>query len=175
MAGTSTAALTQTMVTMRRSRTLRPGRLQTPPGPYSRPSRSNAVRVSGASVIITWANRSSDMVILSKDAGDPHSFECGIRRGEQDRVGQPGVGGQDPDVLREERSGAGGHRVEVEAAATDDVGGEAATAAGREDVGDRCLVEASGGRHFEDFRGECELGGEECVVEQLGLFAGTEG
>ena len=37
---------------------------------------SNGVRVSGASVIMTLAYRSSDMVVLSEGPRDPHSFEC---------------------------------------------------------------------------------------------------
>ena len=78
MAGTSTAALTHTMVTNRRSRTLRPGRLQTPPGWNSRVGDSNGVRASGGSVIITLGYRSSDMVVLSEGPRDPHAFEGGV-------------------------------------------------------------------------------------------------
>src|SRR4051812_22617873 len=135
MAGPSTAALTQTIATNRRSLVL------------------------SVSVVI---------------AGYPHAVERGIRRGEQRRAREPGVVGEDANVLGQQLPGDGGEAVEGEPATGDDLGGVAPAAARGEDRRDRGAVELTGCGQLEHLGCERELGGEHHVVQELDLLTGAE-
>src|SRR5215207_5722674 len=109
MAGTSTAALTQTSVTIRRSRTLNPGRFQTVPKRWSLSWPSRGVGVAGGSATITRRYTSSALIRAPPSAPVGRRQCVGVprRRREQGRGGRCRPVGEDADVLGEQLAGDG--------------------------------------------------------------------